>query len=150
MRAIREEAADRLREELDRTSESFLRRADSLIADQLQRAWTRPRSASTIASSSSRAATSRPVPPPASRSAQEQGTRARQQGFRAAWRRRPKPLCGTRTSRRRSSWRLHILLEAGYPVHLAERIAVSEVDLHDAVELISRGCDPTTAAEILL
>ena len=38
MRAIREEAADRLREELDRTSESFLRRADGLIADQLQRA----------------------------------------------------------------------------------------------------------------
>ena len=48
------------------------------------------------------------------------------------------------------SWRLHILLEAGYPVHLAERIAVSEVDLHDAVEMLSRGCDATTAAEILL
>ena len=38
MRAIREEAADRLREELDRTSESFLRRADGLIADQFQHA----------------------------------------------------------------------------------------------------------------
>jgi len=38
MRAIREEAAGRLREELDRTAESFLRRADSLIADQLQQA----------------------------------------------------------------------------------------------------------------
>lgn len=48
------------------------------------------------------------------------------------------------------SWRLHILLEAGYPVHLAERIAASEVDLHIAVELVTRGCDPTTAAEILL
>jgi len=48
------------------------------------------------------------------------------------------------------SWRLHILLEAGYPVHLAERIAGSEVDLHFAVELITRGCDPITAAEILL
>jgi hypothetical protein len=48
------------------------------------------------------------------------------------------------------SWRLHVLLEAGYPVHLAERIAVSEVDLHHAVELLSRGCDATTAAEILL
>ncbi len=48
------------------------------------------------------------------------------------------------------SWRLHILLEAGYPVHLAERIAVSEVDLHFAVELVTQGCDPTTAAEILL
>jgi hypothetical protein len=48
------------------------------------------------------------------------------------------------------SWRLHVLLEAGYPVHLAERIAASDVDLHDAVELLSRGCDATTAAEILL
>jgi len=48
------------------------------------------------------------------------------------------------------SWRLHILLEAGYPVHLAERIAVSEVDLHDAVQLLNRGCDPVTATEILL
>jgi hypothetical protein len=49
-----------------------------------------------------------------------------------------------------ASWRLHILLEAGYPVHLAERMAASEVDLHDAVELVRRGCEPTTAAEILL
>jgi len=48
------------------------------------------------------------------------------------------------------SWRLHILLEGGYPVHLAERIAVSEVDLHDAVQLLTRGCDPATATEILL
>lgn len=48
------------------------------------------------------------------------------------------------------SWRLHILLEAGYPVHLAERLAGSEVDLHDAVALLERGCEPTTAAEILL
>ncbi len=48
------------------------------------------------------------------------------------------------------SWRLHILLEAGYPVPLAERIAVSEVDLHDAVELVPRGCDAVTATEILL
>jgi hypothetical protein len=38
MRAIREEAADRLREELDRTGESFLRRADGLIAAELQQA----------------------------------------------------------------------------------------------------------------
>jgi hypothetical protein len=38
MKAIREEAANRLREELDRTSETFLRRADGLIANQLQQA----------------------------------------------------------------------------------------------------------------
>ena len=48
------------------------------------------------------------------------------------------------------SWRLHILLEAGYPVHLAERLAGSEVDLHSAVELVTMGCAPVTAADILL
>jgi hypothetical protein len=48
------------------------------------------------------------------------------------------------------SWRLHTLLEAGYPVPLAERLAGSEVDLHVAVELIRQGCEPGTAAEILL
>ena len=48
------------------------------------------------------------------------------------------------------SWRLHVLIEAGYPLHLAERIAAAEVDLHRAVELVRQGCEPTTAAEILL
>ena len=48
------------------------------------------------------------------------------------------------------SWRLHVLIEAGFPLPLAERLAGSEVDLHDAVELVTRGCDHTTAAEILL
>jgi hypothetical protein len=48
------------------------------------------------------------------------------------------------------SWRLHVLMEAGYPLPLAERIAGSEVDLHRAVELLSNGCAPDTAAEILL
>jgi ABC-type ATPase with predicted acetyltransferase domain len=36
MRAIREEAASRLQQELDRMTESFLRRANMLIADQFQ------------------------------------------------------------------------------------------------------------------
>jgi hypothetical protein len=48
------------------------------------------------------------------------------------------------------SWRLHVLMEAGYPLHLAERLAGSEVDLHRAVELVRAGCTPETAAEILL
>jgi hypothetical protein len=48
------------------------------------------------------------------------------------------------------SWRLHILIEAGYPLGLAERLAVSEADLHRAVELVVLGCTPETAAEILL
>ena len=48
------------------------------------------------------------------------------------------------------SWRLHVLIEAGYPLSLAERIAVSEADLHLAVEMLGRGCGYETAAEILL
>ena len=47
-------------------------------------------------------------------------------------------------------WRLHVLMEAGYPLPLAERVAVSEADLHLAVALVENGCAPTTAAEILL
>ena len=48
------------------------------------------------------------------------------------------------------SWRLHVLIEAGFPLPLAERLAVSEADLHECVELVTQGCTPTTAAEILL
>ena len=48
------------------------------------------------------------------------------------------------------SWRLHILIEHGYPLPLAERLAVSEADLHVACEMLRRGCQPETAAEILL
>jgi hypothetical protein len=48
------------------------------------------------------------------------------------------------------SWRLHVLMEAGYPLPLAERLAGSEADLHRAVALVRQGCAPETAAEILL
>jgi hypothetical protein len=41
-------------------------------------------------------------------------------------------------------------MEAGYPLPLAERLAGSEADLHRAVELLRLGCEPQTAAEILL
>jgi hypothetical protein len=47
-------------------------------------------------------------------------------------------------------WRLHVLMEAGYPLPLAERLAASEADLHGAVEMLQSGCTPETAAEILL
>jgi hypothetical protein len=47
-------------------------------------------------------------------------------------------------------WRLHVLMEAGYPIPLAERLAGSNADLHRAVELVTQGCEPQTAAEILL
>jgi len=49
-----------------------------------------------------------------------------------------------------TGWRLHVLMEAGYPLPLAERLAQSDADLHSAVELIRQGCEPKTAAEILL
>jgi len=48
------------------------------------------------------------------------------------------------------SWRLHVLIEAGYPFPLAERLAASEADLHMAVEIVTQGCAHATAAEILL
>jgi hypothetical protein len=48
------------------------------------------------------------------------------------------------------SWRLHVLIGAGYPLVLAEQLAVSDADLHTCEELVHRGCNPTTAAEILL
>ena len=48
------------------------------------------------------------------------------------------------------SWRLQVLIEAGYPLNLAERLAASEADLHLAVELVGNGCGHETAAEILL
>ena len=49
------------------------------------------------------------------------------------------------------SWRLHVLIEAGYPPPLAERIARSDADLHQAVTLVAeRGCSPDVAAQILL
>jgi hypothetical protein len=48
------------------------------------------------------------------------------------------------------SWRLHVLIEAGYPLPLAEKLAHSEADLHTAVELVTNGCTHQTAAEILL
>ena len=49
------------------------------------------------------------------------------------------------------SWRLHVLIDAGYPLPIAERIARSDADLHRAVDLvIRRGCAPEVAAQILL
>jgi hypothetical protein len=48
------------------------------------------------------------------------------------------------------SWRLHVLIEAGYPLPLAERLAASDADLHVAVHLVHNGCTHATAAEILL
>ncbi len=48
------------------------------------------------------------------------------------------------------SWRLHVLIEAGYPLILAEKLAASGADLHVCVDIVRSGCDPRVAAEILL
>ena len=49
-----------------------------------------------------------------------------------------------------NGWRTHVLIEAGYPVAIAEQLAAGDVDLHKAVELVQQGCPPQTAAQILL
>lgn len=53
------------------------------------------------------------------------------------------------------AWRMHVLIEAGYPEHLASQLAersygADAIDLHRAVELLAQGCSPQTAGEILL
>lgn len=48
------------------------------------------------------------------------------------------------------AWRLHVLIEAGFPLKLAEEIAGSNADLHEAIDLVSAGCSYKTAARILL
>lgn len=48
-------------------------------------------------------------------------------------------------------WRLKQLLDAGFPLVVASAIAVRpDIDLHQAIELVDRGCQPETAARILL
>lgn len=51
-----------------------------------------------------------------------------------------------------TAWRLQTLLDAGYPVPLAEQLATAtHVDLHFAVELITvRKCAPELAGRVLL
>ena len=50
-----------------------------------------------------------------------------------------------------ANWRLETLLESGYPVELAERLAGDHtVDLHSAVDLLQAGCPAETAAAILV
>ena len=58
-------------------------------------------------------------------------------------------------SERVEAWRLHNLIEAGFPVVLAEKIArlyagPRAIDLHEALELVRNGCKPELAAEILI
>jgi hypothetical protein len=47
-------------------------------------------------------------------------------------------------------WRLDLLRQAGFAEALARRLAGdAEVDLHDLLALVDRGCPPALAARIL-
>jgi hypothetical protein len=49
------------------------------------------------------------------------------------------------------AWRFEALYRSGYESDAAVVLAANfEVDLHDAVDLIQRGCPPALAARILL
>jgi hypothetical protein len=48
-------------------------------------------------------------------------------------------------------WRLEVLEDAGYEGAVAAELAARlDVDLHQAVRLVDRGCPPPLAARILL
>ena len=49
------------------------------------------------------------------------------------------------------AWRFDALCRSGYDLDAAAVLAANvEVDLHDAVNLVERGCPPELAARILL
>ena len=53
-------------------------------------------------------------------------------------------------SKKVEGWRVQVLIEPGYPLVLAERLAASEIDLHEAVELLEHGCSRDLAYRILI
>ncbi|MGL6280435.1 MAG: hypothetical protein ACRC50_12885 [Gaiella sp.] len=49
------------------------------------------------------------------------------------------------------AWRFDALCRSGYDLDSAARLASQvEIDLHDALTLVARGCPPATALKILL
>ncbi len=48
------------------------------------------------------------------------------------------------------SWRREQLERSGYETEIADQIARSEADLHQAIKLLQQGCPAETAAQILL
>jgi hypothetical protein len=49
-----------------------------------------------------------------------------------------------------SAWRRHVLRQAGFGDELARTLAAdADVDLHDLLEVLDRGCPPELAARIL-
>ncbi len=57
---------------------------------------------------------------------------------------------GGRVDREVSDWRRHVLEQAGFEQALASELADrGDVDLHDLLNLVDRGCPPELAARIL-
>jgi len=57
---------------------------------------------------------------------------------------------GGRIDREVSDWRRHVLEQAGFERALASELADrGDVDLHDLLNLVDRGCPPELAARIL-
>ena len=55
-----------------------------------------------------------------------------------------------RVDREVSDWRRHVLEQAGFERALASELADrGDVDLHDLLNLVDRGCPPGLAARIL-
>ena len=49
------------------------------------------------------------------------------------------------------AWRLETLIDAGYSLELADRLAPhADIDLHRAVRMLEQGCEPAVAVLILL
>jgi hypothetical protein len=47
------------------------------------------------------------------------------------------------------AWRVEVLVAAGYPNALAQLVAGTGADLHDAERLVANGCPPALAVRIL-
>ena len=57
---------------------------------------------------------------------------------------------GGRVDREVSDWRRHVLEQAGFERAVAGELADrGDVDLHDLLNLVDRGCPPELAARIL-
>lgn len=62
---------------------------------------------------------------------------------------RPAPSCGEGPPLDVAAWRRCRLVEAGFPLRLAELLAVDpRYDLHALLELVDRGCPPLLAVRI--
>ena len=55
-----------------------------------------------------------------------------------------------RTGEEERVWRMQLLVECGFRADVAERLASSRADFHQAVRLLVQGCPARLVAQILL